>query len=199
MTMQFWFDFASTYSYVSAMRIETLAARSGVAVEWRPFLLGPIFARQGLDTSPFNVNEAKGRNMWRDMERLCRAQGLAFTRPHPFPQFSLVAARIALAARDEPWQPAFCRGVFEAEFARGEDISVVDVLGGVLAGLGLDRRAWLRTAQDQDIKDALKAQTQEAMDLGIFGAPTFLVGDELFWGNDRLEQALEWAATKPPT
>lgn len=197
MTMQFWFDFASTYSYVSAMRIETLAARSGVSVEWRPFLLGPIFARQGLDTSPFNVNEAKGRNMWRDVERLCRAQGLAFTRPRPFPQFSLVAARIALAARDEPWQPAFCRSVFEAEFARGEDISVVDVLGGVLTGLGLDRRVWLRTAQDRNIKDALKAQTQEAMDLGIFGAPTFLVGDELFWGNDRLEQALEWAAATP--
>ena len=92
-TLDFWFDFASTYSYPAAMRIAPLAAEAGVAVRYRPFLLGPIFKAQGWDSSPFNVYEAKGRHMWRDLERLCADLALPFRRPESFPQNSLLAAR----------------------------------------------------------------------------------------------------------
>ena len=94
--LDFWFDFASTYSYPAAMRIGPLAAREGVAIRFRPFLLGPIFKAQGWDTSPFSLYPAKGQHMWRDLERLCEDLSLPFRRPEPFPQNSLLAARIAV-------------------------------------------------------------------------------------------------------
>jgi 2-hydroxychromene-2-carboxylate isomerase len=95
--LEFWYDFASTYSYLSAMRIEALAARAGVEVLWKPLLLGPIFRAQGWDNSPFKIYPAKGRYMVRDMERLAAARGLLFKLPWPFPQNSLHAARLALS------------------------------------------------------------------------------------------------------
>lgn len=193
-TLAFWFDFASTYSYLSAMRIESEAAKHGVAVDWRPFLLGPIFARQGWTTSPFNIYPVKGRYMVRDIERLAQARGLAFRMPERFPANSLLAARLATIGRAEGWAPAFSRAVFEAEFARGEDIAHEGVLGAALAAAGLGAAGVLQRASDLAVKEALKAQTQEADRLGIFGAPSFVTADgELFWGDDRLEHALEWA------
>lgn len=193
MTLDFWFDFASTYSYLSAMRIDDVASGKDVEIRWRPFLLGPIFKAQGWDTSPFNIFEAKGHHMWRDMERLCGDQGLPFERPDPFPQTSLSAARLALAVRDEPWYPDFCRGVFRAEFGAGETISDRDTLEAVLSDQGVDAAPLLARIDDRVIKERLRAETDEAIRRGIFGAPTFVVGDELFWGNDRLDQAIGWA------
>jgi 2-hydroxychromene-2-carboxylate isomerase len=193
-TVAFWFDFASTYSYLSAMRIENEAAKHGVAVDWRPFLLGPIFARQGWTTSPFNIYPAKGRYMVRDIERLAQARGLAFGMPQRFPANSLLAARLATIGRAEGWAAAFSRAVFEAQFARGEDIADEAVLGAALAAAKLDAAAVLARASDAAVKEALKAETAEAERIGVFGAPSFVTADgELFWGDDRLEQALEWA------
>jgi 2-hydroxychromene-2-carboxylate isomerase len=91
-TAEFWYEFASTYSYPAAMRVAELAGSRGVALAWRPFLLGPIFAAQGWRDSPFNIYPAKGRYMWRDMERICDGMGLPLKRPDPFPQNSLLAA-----------------------------------------------------------------------------------------------------------
>ena len=121
--LDFWFDFASTYSYPAAMRIRALAQAAGVTVRFRPFLLGPIFKAQGWDNSPFNLYEAKGRYMWRDLERLCGALAIPFRRPDPFPQHSLLASRVALAGADESWFEDFCRAVFRAEFGEGRTIS----------------------------------------------------------------------------
>jgi 2-hydroxychromene-2-carboxylate isomerase len=196
MTLDFWFDFASTYSYLAAMRIEEAATVRGVVVRWRPFLLGPIFAAQGWTTSPFNIYEAKGRYMWRDMERLAGEGGHALVRPEPFPQNSLKAARLAISADGETWQPSLCRGIFQAEFAEGRDISDATTLAAVVESLGQDTGTWLGRIQEQGVKDTLRAQTEAAMAAGIFGAPSFTVGTELFWGNDRLDQALAWAAAE---
>jgi 2-hydroxychromene-2-carboxylate isomerase len=91
--LDFWFEFASTYSYPAAMRIAPLAKANGVNVRWRPFVLGPIFQAQGWQTSPFNLYPDKGRYMWRDLERICGALNLPFARPEPFPQNSLLAGR----------------------------------------------------------------------------------------------------------
>jgi 2-hydroxychromene-2-carboxylate isomerase len=192
-TLDFWFDFASTYSYPAAMRIAPLAAEAGVAVRFRPFLLGPIFKAQGWDTSPFNVYEAKGRHMWRDLERLCADLALPFRRPEPFPQSSLLAARVALVGLDANWGEAFCRAVFRAAFAERRRIDDAAEISGVLDELELDPQAVLAAAQADSNKQRLRQQTEEAQRLGLFGAPTFVTSDgELFWGNDRLERALQW-------
>ena len=101
-TLEFWYEFASTYSYLAAMRIEAAAREAGVSVRWRPFLLGPIFAAQGWTTSPFNLFPAKGRNMWRDLQREAGRLGLPpLTRPDPFPQNSLSATRAAILGQGE--------------------------------------------------------------------------------------------------
>jgi 2-hydroxychromene-2-carboxylate isomerase len=192
--LDFWFDFASTYSYPAMMRIAPLAREAGVLVRFRPFLLGPIFKAQGWNTSPFNLNPAKGRYMWRDLERICATLDLPVRRPEPFPQLSILAARIALVALSEPWGEEFCRAVYRAEFGEGRRIDDPEVIAALLAGLGVDPAPVLAAAQGADIKARLREQTEEAQRLGLFGAPSFVAADgELFWGNDRLEAALAWA------
>jgi len=192
--LDFWFDFASTYSYLSMMRIAPLARAAGVTLRYRPFLLGPLFKAQGWDTSPFNLYAAKGRNMWRDLERQCADLGLPFKKPEPFPQNSLAAARAALIGLNERWGEDFCRAVFAAEFGDGRSIGDMAVLGDLLARLKLDTASVFGAAGGDANKSALRAQTEAAQRLGIFGAPSFTTADgELFWGNDRLERALAWA------
>ncbi|HEY2068599.1 MAG TPA: 2-hydroxychromene-2-carboxylate isomerase [Rhizomicrobium sp.] len=186
--LEFWYEFASTYSYPAALRLERLADAAGVAVRWRPFLLGPIFAAQGWSDSPFNLYPVKGAYMWRDLERICAREGLPLTLPPiRFPQNGLKAARLALALPDA-LVPEFSRRVYRANFAEGKDISDDGVLAAILTDLGTTA-----DPASAEIKVRLKAQTGEAIARGIFGAPSFTVGDELFWGNDRLEDAIAWA------
>lgn len=192
--IQFWFEFASTYSYLSAMRIEEDATRRGVAVEWQPFLLGPIFAAQGWTSSPFNIYPAKGRYMWRDMERLCAARDLPFVRPDPFPQNGLMAARLALVARQQGRIAPFVRAVYAAQFEQGQNISDAPVLAECWQRAGLDQ-SLMTQATAPEIKAALHDQSKQAQALDLFGAPSFVVGDELYWGDDRLDAALIHAAT----
>lgn len=193
-TLDFWFEFASTYSYPAAMRISPLAEAAGVAVRWRPFMLGPIFKEQGWTTSPFNLFPAKGRNMWRDLERTCGTIGLPFVRPTTFPQNTLLAARVALVGLAEAWGEDYCRAIYRAEFAEGRTVEETETIAGVLTRLGLDAGAVLDRAQSNENRSQLRAHTGEAQRLGIFGSPSFVTADgELFWGNDRLEAALNWA------
>jgi len=192
--IEFWYEFASTYSYPAAMRVETLAKEAGVELRWRPFLLGPIFKAFGWDDSPFNIFAAKGKHMWRDLERVCAADGLPLKLPAAaFPQNGLKAARLALVGESEGWSPGFTRAVFLANYAEQKDIGDDDTLAEILLALGVDANSAFEAANAPANKEALKAQTEEAMARGLFGAPSFTVGDELFWGNDRLEAALEWA------
>jgi 2-hydroxychromene-2-carboxylate isomerase len=192
--IDFWYEFASTYSYPTAMRIENMAADADIAVRWRPFLLGPIFKAFGWNDSPFNIFIAKGRYMWRDLERVCEADGLPLKLPPVrFPQNGLKAARLALVGEAKGWTPAFTRAVFAANYAEQKDISEDATLRDILNELGVNTDAALAAAGMPEIKNALRAQTDEAAKRGIFGAPSFTVGDELFWGNDRLEAALAWA------
>ncbi len=192
MNVQFWFEFGSTYSYPAAMRIEALAAERNVEVSWRAFLLGPIFREQGWNDSPFNLYAAKGRYMWRDLGRICEAQGILFRRPSEFPRNGLLAARIACRFSDAAWLPRFVRAVYRANFEEDLDISAAPIVDRCLASAGQEAAAILKEAQSAESKAKLRTQTDEARQLGIFGAPSFMVDRELFWGSDRLESALSW-------
>jgi 2-hydroxychromene-2-carboxylate isomerase len=192
--LEFWYDFASTYSYLAAMRIEAAAEEAGVSLVWRPFLLGPIFAAQGWTTSPFNLLPEKGRYMWRDLEREAAEIGIPFRQPDRFPRNGLLAARIALVGTDEGWVPAFTRAVFVEEFGQGRDIADPAILAGILAGLSLDADGVIEQAGRPANKLLLRERGEEARSRGVFGAPTFFAGEgEMFWGNDRLGRALDWA------
>ena len=174
-----------------------MAAAAGVPVLWEPFLLGPIFAEQGWNDSPFNIYPAKGRYMWRDIERQCARYRLPFTRPSRFPRNGLLAARVACLARATPehWLPDFVRAVFRANFAEDREIGDAEEIRSILDSLGQPGGRLVEQAQAPENKLRLLAQTQRAGELGIFGAPSFVVGGELFWGNDRLENALAWASS----
>ena len=194
--LEFWFDYASTYSYLSAMRFAEACANRGLEPVFRPFLLGPIFGAQGWTTSPFNLYPAKGANMWRDMARLCAARGLKLVRPEPFPQNSLLAARVTLAV--EPARRGdLARAIYAAEFGEGAAISDPAALSLILTQLGFDAEAALAKAGSAEVKAALKAATEEAIAKGVYGAPSFITpSGELFWGDDRLDMAVDWAATR---
>jgi 2-hydroxychromene-2-carboxylate isomerase len=193
--IEFWYEFASTYSYPAAMRIEALAAQAGVDVDWRPLLLGPLFnEQQGLTDSPFNAFPVKGQYMWRDMERVCEAEHVPFERPSQFPRNGLLAARLAVAGLEAGWTPEFSRLVYQANFVHDRDIASAEVLTPLVTEAGGDAEAALAAAASDPIKAQLKDHVTQAKARGVFGAPSFITADgELFWGNDRLEQALDWA------
>jgi 2-hydroxychromene-2-carboxylate isomerase len=195
-TLEFWFEFASTYSYPATMRIEAAAKSAGVDIVWRPFLLGPLLLnQQGLKDSPFNVVPMKGAYMWRDLERVCEGCGLPFKRPSVFPRNGLRAARVAQAAAQEEWLVDFVKAVFRANFARDVDIADPGMLAACVIEAGGDPIAALAAGDTSRAKRALRDATVEAARKGLFGAPSFVTaGGELFWGNDRLEQAIAWAA-----
>ncbi len=193
--LQFWYDFGSTYSYLTAMRIEELARERGVRVAWRPFLLGPIFKAAGFESSPFLAQPDKLAYMWRDVERVAQSRGLAFRKPAVFPANGVYAARIALVADDEGWISTWTRRVFDAVFVDSLDISQPDVLAQLCRDVDQDSDLVAIAAGIQSVKDRLRVQTEEAVRLKLFGAPTFITDDgEMFWGDDRLEAALAWSA-----
>jgi 2-hydroxychromene-2-carboxylate isomerase len=194
--LSFWFEFGSTYSYLSAARIEGLAAAANVRVLWEPFLLGPIFAEQGWNDSPFNIYPAKGRYMWRDIERQCAKYRIPFTKPSRFPRNGLLAARVACLAQATSgrWLPEFVRAVFRANFAEDREIGDPAEVRSILDSLGQPGAQLVEQTHAPESKLRLRDQSQRAKNLGIFGAPNFVVGEELFWGNDRLEEALAWAS-----
>jgi len=165
--LEFWFDFASTYSYVAAMRVERECARAGVELTYKPFLLGPIFTELlGIKDSPFNVQPVRGRYMWRDLERLCEKHGLPWRRPSVFPRNSLLAARVA--GRSGAAIGPLTRAIFHANFAEDRDIADPGVLQGLIDAAGADGAELLKDAHSPEAKAQLRAATAEAQRIGIF-------------------------------
>jgi 2-hydroxychromene-2-carboxylate isomerase len=192
--LDFWFDFSSVYSFLSAMRIAQLAKDAGVEVNWKPFLLGPIFAASGMKDSPFNLFPVKGQHMIRDVKRSADEIGVGFQWPDKFPQSSVLAARVSLVGFKHSWGEDFSRAVFHAEYAENKNISEQSVIADILTRLKVPVEPTFAAAQADDVKGQLRDLTAEAQKRGFFGAPTFTTkSGELFWGNDRLEQALRYA------
>jgi 2-hydroxychromene-2-carboxylate isomerase len=192
--IEFWFEFGSNYSYLSVMRIEEAARRYDVRIVWRPFLLGPIFRALGMENSPFVLQKEKGAYVWQDMARQCRKYGLRWTQPGTFPRLSVLPLRVALLGTDQAWIGDFCRRVMELNFVLDQDINDPAAMARILNDLGLPTAELLAAAQSEPVKLRLREQTEVARQKGIFGAPTFFVRSEMFWGNDRLDDALLLAA-----
>ncbi|MGA7248683.1 MAG: 2-hydroxychromene-2-carboxylate isomerase [Candidatus Cybelea sp.] len=192
-TLEFWFEFASPYSYIAASRIESLCNEAQVPFSWKAFALGPVFELQGWNTSPFVLNPLRGKYMWRDMERLTAKYGLPWCRPSTFPSKSVLAARVAAACTDQPWIGSFVRAAFAANFGEQADLNEWNVVSALIASTGGDPVATLLVAIEGSGKSALRQNTEKAISLGMFGAPNCLVGDELFWGEETLEDAIAWA------
>jgi len=194
--IEFWFEFGSNYSYLSTMRIEALARAAFVPLHWKPFLLGPIFRELGWQSSPFAEQKEKGEYVWRDMARRAAKYGIPFTRPSAFPRRALLPMRVALLGAQQAWMGEYCRRIMLRNWSENADIDDAGTVLAALEGLVAEPEAVLREAEGEANKAALRAQTAAARRLGIFGAPTFIVQGELFWGDDRLEDALEFAQAR---
>lgn len=197
--LEFWFDLGSPYSYLSAMRIERLAASHGVRAIWRPFLLGPIFKQRGLKGSPFNDYPQKTTYLWRDVARQAAKYSLEFKRPTDFPRRALLATRIAIYAGDAEWVPEFCRRIMVKTFAEDGEVESEAVVRQALMGLVQDTDRLMIAAIQEDNKVRVRHRTEQAAARGLFGAPHFFAGNEMFWGDDRLEDAISMVLSQAAT
>lgn len=193
MDLELYYEFGSQYSYPAVMLAEDAAAARGLTLAYRPFLLGPILAAQGYAKPPFIQYAVKGEYVWRDLERVCAEAGLDWRRPSVFPRKSVLGARVALIGVDEGWCGNFSRRVYQLNFVEDRDIEDEAAIRGILEELGLSADSVLERALSADNRERLKTQTEHALKIGVFGAPMFVVGSELFWGQDRMRQALDWA------
>ena len=186
--IDFYFDFSSSYSYIGQHRLQELAADHDRRVRWRPVALGAIF--KSLGSGPHSPETPKGSYVWKDVERSAADAGLPYHWPKPFPFNSLLAARIFyyIAETDESKAITWARAVFDSSYAQGNDCSDPAELTAIAGKLGLDAEDLLDACNRDEVKQKLKDATAEAMQKGVFGAPTFFVGGDMYWGADRIDQ-----------
>ena len=183
-TIEFFWEPGSSYTYLAATQVDRIARETGATVHWKPFLLGKVFEARGTKL-PASV-PAKAQYMFKDLARWAQQYQIPLTMPTVFPVHSLLASRCAIAAAQSGHEAAAAKAILAAYWGEGQDISQPDVLTKAFDKAGLDGAAILARSQDQAVKDLLKEHTEDALKRGVFGAPTFFVGDAMFWGNDRL-------------
>jgi 2-hydroxychromene-2-carboxylate isomerase len=189
--IDFWFTMGSTYSFLSVMRLEELERSSGVTFRWRPFHLLVIL--QEMKHVPFADKPAKSAYMWRDVERRAAMYGIPAQLPAPYPaKQSMVANLVATVGMREGWGADFARAAYRRWFQLGQETGSEPNVSESLRDVGQDPARVLALASSEDANVALTAATDAARELGIFGSPTFAVDRELFWGDDRLEDAISW-------
>lgn len=192
--VHFFFDYSSPFAYLAATQIEAVAQRAGAELIWRPFLLGGLFKAIGTPDVPlFAMPEAKRRHAAADMLRWADHYGVPLRFPTRFPMNTVKPLRMTLQLPDAQ-KPAFLHRVYRAYWAEDRDIGDDAELTALAGEVGLDGAALLAGARGEAVKARLKRATDEAIEAGVCGAPSFLVGDLLFWGQDRLvfvEKALQ--------
>jgi 2-hydroxychromene-2-carboxylate isomerase len=187
-TIEFFFDFSSPNAYFAAMQLPALAERHAAHIVYKPFLLGGLFKALDVNMTPGMTSPAKSANSLEDMQRWSAKYGIPFRFPTRFPMNTVAALRTVLAlSADERDVRPFVEATYRAYWVDDRDISDAEVLRSILGQLGLDGAALLGRTQDPAIKQALKDATAEAQQRGLFGAPTFIVGGELYFGKDRLD------------
>jgi 2-hydroxychromene-2-carboxylate isomerase len=186
-TFEFWFDFGSTATYLAWTQLPALEAATGAKAIWKPMLLGAVFQATG-NQSPANI-PAKGKYIFADFARFAKRYGVTLNRNPYFPINTLLLMRIAIAlqTKGDPRFSQYCKAVFNAIWVESLNMNDPAIAAQVIQRAGFDAQALIAQASEQSTKDALKAATQAAVDRGIFGAPTFFVGDQMFWGQDRMD------------
>lgn len=185
-TVEFVFDVGSPYTYLAYRHLPGLAQAAGARIVWTPVLLGGIFQATG-NRSPAET-PAKRAHLETDLQRWARAYGTHYAANPHFPINTLVLMRgaVALQMRSEDEFARYLAVVFEGMFGQPQNLGDPQVLGQLLAGAGIDAAELLALTQTPAVKAGLKANTEHAIARGAFGAPTFFVGEEMFWGQDRL-------------
>ncbi len=193
--IDFWFTMGSTYSYLSVMRLVELERSAGISLRWRPFHLLVIL--QEMKHVPFADKPAKSAYMWRDIERRAAMYGIPARVPAPYPaKQSVVANLVATVGMREGWGAEFVHAAYRRWFQLGQETGSEPNVSESLRDVGQDPARVLALANSQDAKESLSRETDIARELGIFGSPTFVVERELFWGDDRLEDAVRWCRSK---
>jgi 2-hydroxychromene-2-carboxylate isomerase len=195
-TLDFFYFFGSVYAYPSVLRIGTLAQEAGVKVHWRPFNVRPLMRENNV---ALRDEAQKVRYMWRDIERRAAWHGLRFVRAPIWPtEPDLLASHVGMVAADEDWAEPYSVESFRAWFLDGLPLGTTESLETILPRIGQDPARVLALAAAPEAAARLDTETEAARRLGAFGSPTFVVGDELFWGDDRLEEAVAWAVGRHP-
>ena len=190
-SIDFWYSIGSTYSYLTVMRLPEVAQAQDVVVRWRPFNVRHVMIEQ--NNIPFKDKPVKTAYMWRDIERRADDYGLAPKIPAPYPLPGLVLAnQVAILGAEEGWVADYTRETYRRWFEAGEPAGEDPNMSASLTQIGQDPERVLSVAQTGQIERALSDATDEAMRLGVFGSPTFVADDEVFWGDDRLEDAIRW-------
>ena len=194
-TVEYYFDFGSPAAYLASTQLNALAADTGATVLWRPMLLGGVFVATG-NHSPASV-PAKGKYIFRDFDRFAKRYGvpLKFNPFFPINTITLMRIAVGLQMREEPRFEDYCAAMFRAIWIDAQNMNDPGVVAAVLAKADFDAPALLALGAEQAVKDELKAVTQAAVDRGVFGAPTFFVADQMFWGQDRLDFVREALAS----
>ena len=190
-TIDFWYSIGSTYSYLTVMRLNDYEQQSGVTFNWRPFDVRAVMIEQ--KNIPFANKPEKSAYMWRDIERRAAKYGLPVTLPAPYPLQELVLAnQVALLGHREGWGKTYTIESYRQWFVDGLPAGSEPNLSQALSRAGQQPQRVLEIARSAEIEEALVQQTIECRDLGVFGAPAFVVDGEVFWGDDRLDDAVSW-------
>ncbi|MBR0934252.1 2-hydroxychromene-2-carboxylate isomerase [Bradyrhizobium jicamae] len=191
-SIDFFFTMGSTYSYLTVMRLPEVERASGLVFRWRPFHLLTILNE--MKHVPFADKPAKMSYMWRDVGRRAAMHGIPVKLPAPYPaKQSVFANQVALLGMQEGWGQAFIREAYRQWFQLGLETGSEPNVSASLHAIGQDRAPIMERARSDDVGQALSNETDRARALGIFGSPNFVVDGELFWGDDRLEDAVSWA------
>jgi 2-hydroxychromene-2-carboxylate isomerase len=193
--IEFFFDLSSPYSYLAATQLPALAARAGTSIVWKPVVLFAVF-KAAENEMPARV-PAKARYMLKDLERWARHYNVEFRFNSRFPVNALKAMRLVVAAEEQGRAGETALEAFKAVWAEDKDVTDAKELTALAERAGLDAGRAMEAIETQAIKDRLRAYTDDAIQRGAFGAPAIFVGDELFWGNDRLhfvEEAVKSSA-----
>lgn len=195
-TIDFYFDFSSPYGYLASTRIEAIAAKHDRSVVWKPILLGAIFKVSG--QAPLTTYPLKGDYALKDFDRAAREHGTPYRQPDPFPISAIAVSRVCywLNATKESNQSEqlteFVHAALKAYYVEGKNIGEPAVVLSIAESVGIDKNALSEGLADQAIKDALRTAVEDAISKGVFGSPTCVVDEEMFWGSDRLEQVDRW-------
>ena len=193
--IDFYLEFSSPYGYLASLRIDDIAAKHGRKAVWRPFLLGVVFQITG--HSPLTNQPLRGDYARLDFDRSARLQKAPFTMPEEFPILSIAAARAYywLEGRDPAQAKQLAQALYFKIFGEGVNVSAPEAVIAVAETLGIDGEELAAALQDPAVKERLKAETQSAIDRGVFGSPFVIVDGASFWGADRLDQVEAWLET----